>query len=420
MDTRQRADVCGKPNTTAVLGLALICMFSPMPSMAKTPACSETVQEQYISYWNLSPVASDCTYAQLSAWTFRRSANNDDKWLLDDDASVVNAYVAYLSRVYEGYMPADRVLQDAEKAFKDAYTESGMYAKYVEYLEDPENGEFSSTDPFDYLLVWCEAPMLIGGQGARNAGRDWVREEFAACEETNDTCVYGAAQRLLGAGNSTTDSLYLDDGFRMTGIDTDVTSFGVWAQDSYWGFWQSKEYKGKRALWELEGFGDSTAYVSIPMRHTLFIAGGRNPTKPTTGTWEGLAVGQHKLLNVVRVGHSEIVVNLDASKVDITITGLNFGGSRFSVNDDEFDVAPQLTWTGLDLSNGGSFHDPRTFGVQDDLDDAFAAVLPDSGENYSDTASTIRGQFYGENGHEVTGVFDKNHVEGSFGAYRQD
>ena len=54
------------------------------------------------------------------------------------------------------------------------------------------------------------------------------------------------------------------------------------------------------------------------------------------------------------------------------------------------------------------------------LDDVFAGVVPISGVNYDDTADTLRGQFYGANGKEVVGVFNKQDIEGSFGAYYSD
>lgn len=393
--------------TAVAVGVTLSCMALAMPSMAKTPACSDTT-DSWVSYWDLSPVDTDCTYAQL--WASYRLSDIGEYWLLDNNTMATNAYRDYLNRAYEGYTPGDTELQAAEKSFKDAYVESGLYAKYTDELDN---------DPYEYLLARFGAPMLIGSEESRTSALNWVRQEFDDCQAAGGTCVWGAAQRLLGAGNSTKDSLYVTDEFRITNTNTEITSFGVWAQDSYWGFWQSEEYTGKRKVWELEGFSDSTAWASFQTRDTLFVAGGRNPTKPTTGTWNGLAVGRHKLLAEVRVGHSEVVVNLDAEKVDITITGLNFGGVSLSINEDEFDIATQLTWTGLDLSDEGSFHDPRTSGIRETLEDAFAAVLPESGEDYSETANTIRGQFYGENGDEVTGVFDKNHIEGSFGAYRE-
>ena len=338
-----------------------------------------------------------------------RTANSH--WLIGDNVAVKNAYIAYYRLIYQGYTLDDEVLQDAAKTLGDLYVASGLH----------ERINAITIDPLEYILVDnFDTPMFMGDYRSRNSALEWVREQRDECEKSGDDCVFGAPQRLLGAGGVEIEDAYVDHGFRITGIDTDITSFGVWAQDSYWGFWQSEKYKGKELLWEIDGFTDSTAYSLFDARETLFIAGGRNMSKPGTGTWNGLAVGMHKLLDQVRVGRSEIVVYLDASKVDVTISGLNFGLSRFSYNDEDQEVAVQLKWEGLDLTDAGSFHDPRTFGVRGDLDDAFATMIPTAGENYDDTANTIRGQFYGAGGREVTGVFDKNDIEGSFGAYREE
>lgn len=127
------------------------------------------------------------------------------------------------------------------------------------------------------------------------------------------------------------------------------------------------------------------------------------------------------MFDEVRVGRSEVVVRLGPTEnnVDVSITGLHFSGPGLAVNQERYDIGVTLSWKGLKLTDTGFFHDPRRFGMRDNLDDVFEAVVPVGGERYSDTAGTIRGQFYGRNGDEVTGVFDKNDVEGSFGAYRK-
>ena len=231
--------------------------------------------------------------------------------------------------------------------------------------------------------------------------------------------------RLLGGGDNDKESLFVDSGFRVTGVvDTDYTSFGVWAQDSYWGFWQSEIRNQKIATGSTgSDFGDTTLYSLVDGTDTLFIAGGRNPQKPRigTGTWKGLAVGKHKLIPNVRVGRSEIMVDFDTSEVDVTISGLVFGGAvSASVNGQQQDVEAgnTLSWKGLSLQDDGSFRDPRQYGVVSNLDDVFSGVVPISGVNYEYTADTLMGQFYGTSGNEVTGVFNKEDIEGSFGAYR--
>ena len=111
----------------------------------------------------------------------------------------------------------------------------------------------------------------------------------------------------------------------------------------------------------------------------MFVAGGRNPQKPGigTGTWQGLAVGKHKLLPDVRVGRSEVAVDFDTNEVDVTISGLVFGGTATaSVNGEqqELEAGNTLSWKGLSLADDGSFVDPRKYGVVSNLDDVFAGV----------------------------------------------
>ena len=115
------------------------------------------------------------------------------------------------------------------------------------------------------------------------------------------------------------------------------------------------------------------------------------------------------------------MVDFDTSEVDVTISGLVFGGAvSASVNGQQQDIEAgnTLLLEGAFVTDDGSFRDPRQYGVVSNLDDVFAGIVPISGVNYEDTADTLRGQFYGTNGNDVSGVFNKEDIQGSFGAYR--
>ena len=200
---------------------------------------------------------------------------------------------------------------------------------------------------------------------------------------------------------------------------TRYDSFAIWAKDSFWG-----------AAWE----EDETDLFSVS--GAGFIAGGRNPTRPTgSGTWRGLAIGTRRknisydepesidsvLLSEMRVGRSEITVDLDTSKVDVTITGITEGASStVQVGTTSVTVATlsTLEWMGLPLSDNGYFRDRKIFGEVSTLDDVFGSKLPPEGENFKNTYGTIWGQFYGATGAEVVGLFRKSGYVGSFGAYK--
>lgn len=244
---------------------------------------------------------------------------------------------------------------------------------------------------------------------------------------------YGCSWPICNVVSELLGGQYVQQGFLVTGLegpptpihplhDREFLSFGIWAQNSYVGFWQKANVVNPAAF---DPVDPKTWGVDLdnPLGSFLFFAGGRNPAKPTTGTWRGLAFGRHELFPGVRVGRSKIVVNLAASELDVTITGLVAGtGAAFATdgNRQDVEIGNTLTWKGLPLHTDGSFDEPRTYGARDSLDDVFAADLPLTGEYYPDTAGTIEGQFYGPNGDEVAGVFHKNGIQGSFGAYRGD
>ena len=407
-----------------LLFVVVLAFAMTKPAAAKVPPCTDTGQladnGDGRQSWSFGDSA--CTAAQREAWVIVNSYLEDASYQylygeINGNASVKRLYLAYLDLVYEGYTPNDTELNSAETAFLDAANAAGI--TYSKYGVSTIIG-FRLSDVFPGYWNDIDGVMF---RGDRLAALDWVEDRLDCgmpfCNPSDRVV------RLLGGGDSDKESLFVDNGFRVTGVvDTDYTSFGVWAQDSYWGFWQSEIRNRKEATGSTgSDFGDSTLYSFVDGTDTLFIAGGRNPQMPPigTGTWHGLAVGKHKLLPDVRVGRSEVVVDFDASEVDVTISGLVFGGAAAaSVNGQQLDIeaGTALSWKGLSLGDDGSFRDPRQYGVVSNLEDVFAGVVPISGVNYDDTADTLRGQFYGTGGNEVTGVFNKEDIEGSFGAYR--
>ena len=261
--------------------------------------------------------------------TFVRFGKREGFWYIygdiNDNSNVKRLYLSYLDLVYKGYTPNDTSLRSAETAFRDAALAAGISDSTIA----DATIAFRLADVFPGYWHDTEGVMF---RGDRRLAIDWAEGQWDTdcgmpfCSPSSDRVV-----RLLGGGDSDKESLFVDNGFRVTGaVDTDYTAFGVWAQDSYWGFWQS-EIRTKRKATGSTGsdFGDSTLYSFVDGTDTVFIAGGRDPQYPRigTGTWQGLAVGKHKLLPDVRVGRSEIVVNFEASEVDVIISGLVFGGA---------------------------------------------------------------------------------------------
>ena len=402
-----------------VLFVAVLAFTMSEPATAKVSPCTDTLQYEDDGRWITGD--STCTYAQLRAWhTIHTDIEEEDQqWLFGDinaNADLKRLYLAYLDLIYEGYTPNDAELNSAETAFRDAAGAAGI-ARLVDHVIIP----FRLDDVFPGYWNDIDGVMFMGN---RHAAFDWIEGRLYCgmpfCNPSDRVV------RLLGGGDNDKESLFVDNGYRVTGeVDTDYTSFGLWAQDSYWGFWQSKVSNRKKATESVESeYGDSIVYSYVDATDTLFIAGGRNPQKPGigTGTWQGLAVGKHRLVPDVRVGRSEITVDFDTSEIDVTISGLFFGGTSSASIDggqrQDYESGQTLSWKGLSLQEDGSFQDPRQYGVISSLDDVFASEVPTSGVNYKDTAHSLRGQFYGANGNEVSGVFNKEDIRGSFGAYR--
>ena len=415
-------------------------IFLATPGAAKVPGCDTSS--------NLGLAA--CTDAQMRAFVVRQSA------LLDTSTarSIVNAYIEYLDAILLGYTPNDETLQDALNNF---------FTQEEDYLNQPSQPDkdwyfpilsFMPSDVFETFNDDIEESSILsmrtdGYWGAHAEDSTWPMEDFTAaakleeCDEAICNRVSDRVVAMLGGGFSATkDSQFTDPGFRITGLGAllpgedldhyhseglwEIDSFGIWAQDSYWGVvWQDARYAG---------FPDARPAVAT---RALFIAGGRDPTKPMgSGTWRGLAVGTRLQTSAeyeyadgspIRVGHSEITVHLDSSEVDVTITGIAEGFSgKVRLGDGNDDLATvtvealsQLEWKGLSLGDNGYFADIRPTGVVPSLDHAFGSDLPPEGEAFGQTHYTIDGQFHGTGGQEVVGVFNKSGYVGSFGGYQE-
>ena len=385
----------------------------------------------------------DCTDAQQTAYSIRESLQHDT----DTPIAVVNAYRNYLNGILLGYTPNDSTLQnllnvwlatEAQHPGDDAYDE-------VEFRPSDVFETFDDDiDEEDILSIRTDGSW----QTHRSKFDDgWPLEDITAivqledCEESVCNRVTDRVVAMLGGGFSATkESRYVESGFRVTGlrnfpaeVDLDsfrglssYDSFGLWAQDSYWG-----------AIWD-EGYSffDTSHRIGVA-EQALFISGGRNPAKPSeSGTWKGLAIGtrllgagadEERWTDHVRIGHSEITVRLDSSEVDVTITGIAGGLSgTVRIGDGNSEIATvsveavtALEWKGLSLDDNGYFADARKFGEVSTLDDVFESDLPSEGEAFRDAHDTIGGQFYGAEGAEVVGVFNKAGYVGSFGAYQE-
>ena len=284
------------------------------------------------------------------------------------------------------------------------------------------------------LCLAAAGAALANSQTMYRGYGSWEAQEWARNQAPKGDI---PAIILTGDEAATRDDLYTETGFRTTGFrerhkgdyNSDYRSFGVWAQDSFWGFWNET----------LTYVSNAANYDTSDQARTAFLAGGRNPTKPLgTGTWRGLAIGspvsrQYIIGNYgsvrytghdapdseIRVGRSELKVNLDASEVDVTITGVTPEAVIAGPDGELITAAGVLRWEGVPLGESGLFNEPREYGEIASLDDAFASDLLREGERYVDKASSIKGQFYGKAGREVTGVFWKNGYYGSFGAYKE-
>ena len=421
----------------------LILAFSlAMPVMAKISACDTSTEA----------TLTTCTGAQQRAYDLKIYSQSISDFFIDDfdDANALNKYREFLDLIIEGYIPDDEEFQEPYLEVREL-RDSGKnsyrnYFEMVMFFVDDVYPDFDSTlwdesDREEYLNEFRSDIHDTWTKGDWPIAYNWALRQSYPCErdalcdprerlrEYSDNPPVRITDRvveMLGGGTATKDSLYIENGYRTTGFNFggdnyyyydeenyyDYRAFGVWAQDSYWGFWEE-------GIWEADGFnyfGEEDVAIEF---NTLFIAGGRNHTKPTTGTWRGLAVGKHKLLSRTRVGRSEIIVNLDASEVDVNITGIAILGSSDQYLGEILGITPAIQWKGIPLSDTGLFRDVPEFGVHTSLDDVFVLGVPDSGTSFGDTAYSIAGQFYGENGDEVTGTFEKLGYLGSFGAYKE-
>ena len=373
-----------------------------------------------------------CTQAQYDAWASLNALNVASR-VTDDgsfdistlktvyqpaDENDVASYRNYLTLIVQGYTVNDQELLDAIELFPHWIT--------VWHWDDktyPELITFGLNDVYPEYDAYSTSEMPRWSVGDRGILEKFRKPAVDCSYESS----YGPICPPPGDDiiadifdASSRDDLFVESGFRVTyyrGLrNSDPTRFGIWAKDSFWGF--AELLKSDTGGVDYERL--SRPYGWLHEKGTVFFADGRNPNKPISGnaTWNGMAVARSYYFPEVRVGHSRVVANFDTSEVDVDIWGLKFG-MGIAVNEDDLEIADSLSWKGLALAGSGGFSDYyRPTGVITQLDDAFPAELPRSGEYFSDTAFTISGQFFGDSGDEVVGIFDKNSIYGSFGAYR--
>ena len=206
-------------------GLFVLAFAVQKPALAKVPACTETVQISDTGTW--SSKDSACTSAQLRAWVRANYdlENDQYQWTygdINDNANVKRLYLAYLDLVYNGYTPNDTNLNSAETAFRDAALAANISEVDISYAVIG----FNLSDVFPGY--WNDINEVMF-RGDRRAALAWVEDQECGVSFCNPS---DRVVRLLGGKDNDSDkeSLFVDNGFRVTGVvDTDYTSFGVWA-----------------------------------------------------------------------------------------------------------------------------------------------------------------------------------------------
>ena len=364
-----------------------------LPVSANVSPCTSTGTEVSFgssSYWDFGNTT--CTSQQQQAWIRRHVFENDPD---NDDVSFRAQYIAYLNRIYQGYTPSDQEFFNAKKGFAEAFREAELDSSLLDYL--------ISFGP-NYLDADLSDVMLVGDVDSALA---WASSNF----DVGDRAV-----RLLAGEEGEKVDFYTEDGFRTTGFDKfgdfDYTAFGIWGSDSFWGFWRSPQEPEGVGIGDLEQLLSAVFNLLTPT-DVVFVAGGRNPSMPVSGTWEGIAFGKVRgpVDNLVRTGFDDVIIGKASLSVHIDENG----EGAVDATMDGFES--ELAWFDIPLNAGGSFANPREYGTYGELDTDLIFRGSDAvGEYFGNTADTIRGQFFGEDGKEVAGVFERTDIIGSFGA----
>ena len=137
--------------------------------------------------------------------------------------------------------------------------------------------------------------------------------------------------------------------------------------------------------WELATLqGSSVDNISWLTTYSLGVATGTKPSGSGEAIYLGAMVGLDVEGATIVQGSANLVVDLDASNINVTL-------SQIKNLETGNDVA-NMVWSGIPL-NSGAFN--------------------------SNTNGSIQGNFYGDRHEEVGGIFDKDDILGAFGATRQ-
>lgn len=138
--------------------------------------------------------------------------------------------------------------------------------------------------------------------------------------------------------------------------------------------------------WELATLqGSSVDTISWLTTYSFGVATGTNPSGSGKATYLGAMVGLDAYGATIVQGRANLVVNLDASNINVTL-------SQIKNLETGNDVA-NMVWSEIPLS-GGTFESTTN-------------------------ESSIEGNFYGDRHEEVGGIFDRDNILGAFGATRQ-
>lgn len=242
----------------------------------------------------------------------------------------------------------------------------------------------------DYARIAANADTVLFGDALG------YRQGSAAAERVSAVCIKATCslgfQRAFSGQNFSTDGVDLTlmparNGVRFVvergSSDTsDVTVFGGWLEHSF--------FASQANLFTDEGNPNHGATVLYS--YAVGRAAGANPAVAGRAEWRGFVAGREasavSSLDSVVLGDAVIAVEAGPSGLlaDISFTGLANAHTGATWDD--------MAWTGLAVSSGG-------FARRDAADDR------------------IEGRFFGPDGEEAGGVFERGGIAGAFGGRRQ-
>lgn len=244
----------------------------------------------------------------------------------------------------------------------------------------------------DYARIAGHANAILFGDGlGYRAGATVAERVSAACRD--EVCSLGFGRAFSGQGFSVEDVelelLTARNGVRMvvergsTGT-SDVTVFGGWMNASFFASQANRVTDEKNP-----NFGATIFYS-----YAVGLASGWNPSAATGRVeWRGFVVGREasvvSSLDSVVLGDATIAVETGPSGAlaDVAFTGLANAHTGATYDD--------MTWNGMAVEAGGFVRDNAA-------------------------GDTIEGRFFGPEGGEVGGVFERAGIAGAFGGRRPE